>query len=58
MIFEDDLDRRNRVHCNYLMGLGLMGMGRTANAKEEFNLGLELDPNHIGLRTHLKLAER
>ena len=24
-IWEDDMNRKNRVHCNYLMGLGQFG---------------------------------
>ncbi len=27
MIFDDDLDKRNKTHCYYLMGLGYLRLG-------------------------------
>lgn len=56
LVYDDDLDRRNEVHCRYLIGLGLLGLGRNAEALEEFGRALRLDPNHQGLIMHRRLA--
>ncbi|MCM3782381.1 DUF5107 domain-containing protein [Neobacillus mesonae] len=52
LVFEDDLNRRNVVHCRYMMALGLLGMERAAEASEQFRKVLELDPNHQGAIIH------
>lgn len=31
-IFDDDLDKRNRAHCHYLIGLARLGMGQKKEA--------------------------
>lgn len=31
-IWEDDMDKKNRIHCNYLMGLGHLGLGNLDKA--------------------------
>lgn len=51
-IFEEDLDIRNRVHCLFMRGLGLMGRGRTDEARACFAQAHELDPNHVGILLH------
>ena len=58
MIFDDDLDKKNKVHCHYLIGLGELGMGHTAEAMREFRKALEMDKNHQGAVTHLKMTKR
>ena len=52
-IWDDDLNRRNRIHCNYVMGLGYLGLGDTAKAKEYMEKVMEMDVNHQGVQTHL-----
>lgn len=52
LVFEDDLNRRNRVHCHYLIGLGALGLGDTAHAIKAFDAALALDENHMGAATH------
>jgi tetratricopeptide (TPR) repeat protein len=52
-IWEDDLNVRNRIHCYYVMGLGHLGLGNTAKAKEFLGKALELDANHQDARQHL-----
>ena len=51
-IFEEDLDIRNRVHCLFMRGLGLLGRGRTDEARESFAQAHQLDPNHVGILLH------
>jgi tetratricopeptide (TPR) repeat protein len=52
LVFEDDLNLRNRVHCHYMMALGLAGLGDTAGADEQFSAALALDPSHVGAHLH------
>ncbi|SFA93395.1 Tetratricopeptide repeat-containing protein [Cohnella sp. OV330] len=56
LVFEDDLNKRNRTHCRYMRGLGLLGLGRKREAKEEFRTVLEMEANHAGAKVHLALA--
>lgn len=55
LVFEDDLNKRNQVHCLYMMGLGLFGLGKTAEANEKFSEVLLLEPNHQGAAIHKQL---
>lgn len=56
-IWEDDLNKRNRIHCNYVMGLGHMGLGNKEKAELYLKKALDLEPSHQGLVTHLKMLE-
>ena len=51
-IWEDDMTRRNRIHCLYLMGLGHMGRGEHDAAARYFNEAACLDNNHQGVQIH------
>jgi len=53
LIFEDDLDRRNRIHCHYIRGLGYLGSGDRDAAEAWLGQVLELDRMHFGAKTHL-----
>ena len=55
MIFDDDLDMRNKIHCNYLMGLGYKGLGKNEEAHIHFSKVLEMDPSHWGAAMHINL---
>lgn len=44
-IWEDDMDKKNRIHCHYLMALGHLGLGNLLKAQESLNAVMELDPN-------------
>ena len=46
-IWEDDMDKKNRLHCNYLMGLGHLGLGRQEKAKYYFDCVAETDNNFL-----------
>lgn len=45
-IWEDDLNTRNQIHCYFVMGLGNLGLGNTAKAKEYMEKVRQLDINH------------
>ncbi len=50
LIFNGDLDRKNRVHCLYMAALGWLGLGGVAQAKRYAAQGLALEDCHAGLR--------
>jgi tetratricopeptide (TPR) repeat protein len=52
LIFDDDLNTRNQVHCDYMMGLGFLGLGELVKAKESFERVLSCDNMHFGAKTH------
>jgi tetratricopeptide (TPR) repeat protein len=57
LVFEDDLNRRNVIHCEYLIGLGALGLGETARAMQAFDRVLAMDVNHLGAWTHRTMAD-
>jgi len=56
LVFEDDLNKRNTVHCLYMMGLGHLGLQEFKEARTRFSRALELDVNHQGARVHLEMC--
>lgn len=56
LVFEDNLDRRNVIHCRYMRGLGLLGLGRTSEAAKELETALSMEPNHQGAMIHRRLC--
>ncbi|MNG34125.1 hypothetical protein D3C84_1205410 [compost metagenome] len=52
LVFEDDLNVWNEVHCRYMMGLGHLGLGHLELAREQFDKALHLEANHTGARIH------
>jgi len=57
MVFDADLNQRNRGHCHYMMGLGYLGLGDFPAAKEHLEAVLALDINHLGATLHLRLVK-
>lgn len=57
LIFEDDLNIRNRIHCHYLIGLGLLGLMDLQGATKEFESALREDVMHFGADIHLKATK-
>ena len=51
-LFDDDLSRLNRIHCEYLMGLGYLGLGDAGKARMYLRSVLESDPSHQGALVH------
>jgi tetratricopeptide (TPR) repeat protein len=56
LVFNDDLNRRNEVHCHYMMGLGHLGMQELAEARKHFAQVLALDASHQGAMIHLAMC--
>jgi tetratricopeptide (TPR) repeat protein len=55
LIFEDDLQKRNYVHCKYIAGLGFLGLKNFVETEKAFTAVLSEDAMHFGVKTHLKL---
>lgn len=53
LIFDEDMDKKNRAHCHYLLGLGALGLGDKVTAAGEFEKALEEDPFHQGAAGYL-----
>lgn len=51
-IWDDDMDKKNRIHCNYLMALGHLGVGNDSEAETFFATAASLDNNHQGVQIH------
>ena len=48
LVFDIDLNQRNRIHCLYLMGLGHMGLQQEQQGQQYLDEVLALDVNHQG----------
>ena len=54
LLFEDDLQKRNRVECLFLVGLARLGLGDPNDAQKAFQEVLSLDSNHLGAQHQLQ----
>ena len=57
LIWEDDLDQRNKLHCNYLMGLGYLGLQQKEKATEYLGKAYKMDVNNHMLVLHTEMAK-
>ena len=55
LIFDEDLNERNRVHCLFMMALGLLGKGETEKARGIMDEISTINPNHQGIAVHREL---
>ena len=55
LVFEDDLDRKNRLHCMFMKALGLFGQGKTDESRALFDQALSIDPCAFQIATHRQL---
>ncbi|MEO5893473.1 MAG: DUF5107 domain-containing protein [Ferruginibacter sp.] len=55
LVFDQDLNQKNYIHCNYLTGLGNLGLNKTSLAEASFRKVLGADRNHQGAITHLNM---
>jgi len=58
LVWEEDLNVRNKIHCNYLMGLGHLGHGNNDKAVFHLNRAFEMNVNHQGVQMHLEMAKK
>ena len=52
LVFDEDLNQRNRIHCHYMMALGHLGLGHGTEAQSQFDQVLALEANHQGALIH------
>jgi len=55
LIWDDDLNKRNQIHCNYLIGLGALGLENIETAQKKFEEVLHININHSGAIIHQNL---
>lgn len=55
LIWEENLNKRNQIHCHYLIGLGKMGLNELSEANQALSHVITVDTYHIAARIHLKL---
>lgn len=53
LIWEEDLNKRNKINCTYLIGLGFLGLENFDKAKEKLQKVIKMDINHQGALAHL-----
>ncbi len=58
LLFEDDLGKRNRVDCLFIVALAELAEGKVERATALLNEVLTLDPNHLAARLELRSAAR
>ncbi|OMF20327.1 DUF5107 domain-containing protein [Paenibacillus sp. FSL H8-0548] len=56
LVFEEDLNKRNVIHCRFMMGLGLLGLQQLEQATEQFELATAMDYCHQGAKLHKELT--
>ncbi|MBO4444620.1 MAG: DUF5107 domain-containing protein [Bacteroidaceae bacterium] len=49
LVWDEDLDIRNRIHCLFMLTLGLWGLGEHDKARRYFAQAKALCPSHLGL---------
>ena len=55
LVFDQDLDLKNKLHCLYLIGLGNLGLKKYKEAEQYFNKVLLDDVSHQGATVHLNM---
>lgn len=56
LIWDDDLQLRNTVHCDFMMSLGHFGLGHTEKSLHLLDKVLSMDPDHLGARAFRSYA--
>jgi len=59
LVFDLDLNLRNRNHCHYLIGLGYLGLnhGKQQEAETHLDAILKNDINHFGAAIHKRMIQ-
>lgn len=57
LVFENDLQKQNEIHCYYMMGLGHLGLQDYTQARACLSRVLALDLNHQGALVHLAMCQ-
>lgn len=57
LIFDEDLNKKNKINCHYLMALGYFGLKNSEMSKSEFSEVIKLDANHQGSLINLEMTD-
>ena len=57
LIWEADLNLRNRIHCQYMMALGYIGLQQLEEAKKILLEISRTDQSHLGAQIHLRMIK-
>jgi tetratricopeptide (TPR) repeat protein len=57
LVFDQDLNLKNKLHCCYLIGLGYLGLREYKKAKKYFNRVVSADAGHQGVKVHLNMID-
>lgn len=57
LLFDEDYQLRNSVHCYYLMALGELGLGNIERSQEMFKKALLLSNHHQGVLRHKNFSK-
>lgn len=55
LVFEEDLNKKNKLHCLFMKALGLYGTGRKEESKMLFQQALQENCNTFQIATHYRL---
>ena len=56
LIWEEDLQVRNRIHCQYLIGLGALGLNNLQEAEAAFKTVANADLYHLSAHLHQRMT--
>lgn len=56
LVFDTDINLRNKIHCTYLIGLGYLGLGDETTGRKHLDQVLQMDPNHQGAAVYLQMT--
>ena len=57
LVFDEDLNQRNRIHCHYIAALGFTGLGKDEAALTHFDAVRRMDVTHLGSVLHKQLLQ-
>jgi tetratricopeptide (TPR) repeat protein len=57
LLFNEDYQIKNTVHCYYLIGLGYLGLNHIDEGKNYFDQALQLNNHHQGLLRHRRFRK-
>ncbi|MGN1418435.1 MAG: DUF5107 domain-containing protein [Acutalibacteraceae bacterium] len=57
LVFDEDLNKKNRVHCLFMKALGLLGKGKETEANEKFNDIFSLDNTHFAAHLYKQIFD-
>ena len=55
LVFDTDLNEKNRNHCHYLKGLGELGLRNYTSSANYLKKVLQQDASHVGAIIHLRM---